>query len=124
MATKTKPSRAKSAAKKRASRSGRMSGPALAAAALKLMKGATVQTRMTEEQKSVIQKAAEHRRMAVSEYIRLMVVEQARREVEANEHNVYDLTADEQLELWELINAPVKLTAKQKKMGRIMRGEE
>lgn len=131
MATKTRSNRrtaaaataaASTAAAKAAKKKSR-SGPALAAAALGLSK-TTLQTRMTEKQKRVIQEAAEKRQIAVSEYVRLTVFEQAKRELEAAAQHVYCLTAEEQTALWQTLHAPVKLTAAQKRLSRLMRGEE
>jgi uncharacterized protein (DUF1778 family) len=79
---------------------------------------------MTVKQKRVVQKAADNRQIAVSEYVRLTVFEQAKRELAAAEQRVYSLTADEQAALWQSLHAPVKLTPAQIRLSRLMRGEE
>lgn len=85
-------------------------------------KDITLQTRLTLEQKQLIEKAAKLRNMAISDYVRLLVA-MAKREVESARSNVLELTADEQLEFWNALNAPVKLTPAQRRLSRLMRGK-
>jgi uncharacterized protein (DUF1778 family) len=66
--------------------------------------------------------AAKLRGISVSDYVRSVTVSQARREVEAASKNVVVLTASEQLEFWNALHAPARLTPPQKKLGRIMQG--
>jgi uncharacterized protein (DUF1778 family) len=79
--------------------------------------------RLDEASKDVLARAAELRRISVSDYVRQVTVSQARKEVDAAEGQTIALTPDEQLAFWNALNQPVKLTAAQKKLGRVMRGE-
>jgi hypothetical protein len=54
----------------------------------------------------------------------LMVrLDAASKEVVATAGRTIVLTPDEQLAFWTALTAPVKLTAAQKKLGKLMRGE-
>lgn len=56
-------------------------------------------------------------------YVRSTVIGQARRELAAAEAHVIALPAAEQLEFWEALAKPAKLTKAQKRLGAMMRGE-
>jgi len=79
--------------------------------------------RLDEESKSVLTRAAELRRISVSDYVRQVIVAQAQREVQAAEAHTILLTPEEQLAFWKALNEPVRLTEAQKRLGAIMRGE-
>jgi uncharacterized protein (DUF1778 family) len=79
--------------------------------------------RLDEESKRCLAAAAELRRISVSDYVRTVTVPQAQREIRAARENVVRLSPEEQLALWTALNEPPKLTAAQKKLGAIMRGE-
>jgi uncharacterized protein (DUF1778 family) len=79
--------------------------------------------RLDEESKRSLSAAAELRRISVSDYVRTVTVPQARREVRAAHDNIVRLSPEEQLALWTALNEPPKLTAAQRKLGAIMRGE-
>ena len=79
--------------------------------------------RLDEQSKSFIAQAAELRQVSMSDYVRMITVAQAQREVSSAAENVITLTADEQLAFWNALNAPVKLTKAQKELGATMRGE-
>jgi len=79
--------------------------------------------RLDEESKGVLTRAAALRRISVSDYVRQVTISQARKEVDAAAERTIGLTSDEQLAFWTALNAPVKLTAAQKKLGKLMRGE-
>lgn len=85
---------------------------------------ATLNLRLDDESKAAIVQAASLRGINVTEYVRAVLVAQARREVEASAHHVLQLTADEQLALWRALEAPPPLTEAQRRLGRLMRGEE
>ena len=87
-------------------------------------KGGSLMVRLDEESKNYLSRAAELRRVSMSDYIRLVTISQARREVEEAEQNTIQLTANEQLAFWKALQAPVKLTKAQRALGRLMRGEE
>jgi uncharacterized protein (DUF1778 family) len=85
---------------------------------------ATLNMRLDDESKAAIAQAASLRGVNVTEYIRAVLVTQARREVEASSHGILQLTADEQLALWRALEAPPALTEHQRQLGRLMRGDE
>lgn len=87
-------------------------------------KSITLQARMSREQKSLIQKAAKLRKMAVSDYLRQVLVPLAEREVKGADRQVIEMTAVEQTAFWQALEQPVKLTPAQRRLGRILRGEE
>lgn len=78
--------------------------------------------RLDVASKSVLTRAAELRGISVSDYVRQVTVAQARKEVEAAESQTIAMTPAEQLAFWTALNAPFKLTAAQKKLGKLMRG--
>jgi uncharacterized protein (DUF1778 family) len=85
-------------------------------------KPSPLMVRLDEESKSVLARAAELRRISVSDYVRAVTVAQARKEVAAAGGQTIALTPDEQLAFWAALSAPPKLTAAQKKLGALMRG--
>jgi uncharacterized protein (DUF1778 family) len=76
-----------------------------------------------EESKAVLARAAELRRISVSDYVRQVTVAQARKEVLAAREQVLVLTPEEQLAFWNALNAPPVLTDSQRRLGSLMRGE-
>ena len=80
--------------------------------------------RLDEASKSYLAKAAELRKVSISDYVRMVTVAQARREVSQAEQNTIAMTADEQLAFWNALNAPPRLTKAQRELGRVMRGEK
>lgn len=87
-------------------------------------KTTVLQTRLTPDQKKLIQKAAKLHHLSLSDYVRQILLSMARQEVESAKDNVIRLTPEGQLEFWNAINEPVELTESQKRLGRIIRGEE
>jgi uncharacterized protein (DUF1778 family) len=87
-------------------------------------KSITLQARMSKEQKSLIQRAAKLRKMAVSDYLRQVLVPMAERELKGADRQVIEMTAVEQTAFWQALEQPVKLTSAQRRLGRILRGEE
>lgn len=79
--------------------------------------------RLDEDSKEVLARAAELRRISVSDYVRQVTVSQARKEVVAAAEQTIALTPDEQLAFWHALSGPVKLSPAQRKLGRVMRGE-
>jgi uncharacterized protein (DUF1778 family) len=77
--------------------------------------------RLDERSKSYVAQAAELRKISVSDYVRTVTVAQARREVEAAQDSVIALTPAEQLEFWNALNEPPKLTPAQRALGAAMR---
>lgn len=84
---------------------------------------ASLMVRLDEESKAYLTKAAELRRISVSDYVRTVTVAHAKREVLAADDGVIALTPAEQLAFWNALNEPVKLTAAQKKLSAMMRGK-
>ena len=79
--------------------------------------------RLDDESKAALSRAAELRGISVSDYVRQVTVTQARKEVAAAAVQTIVLTPEEQLAFWHALSAPVKLTPKQRKLGKIMRGD-
>jgi uncharacterized protein (DUF1778 family) len=79
--------------------------------------------RLDPESKDVLARAARLRRISVSDYVRQVTVAQARKEVEAAAGQTIALTPDEQLAFWTALSQPARLTAAQKRLGILMRGE-
>ena len=79
--------------------------------------------RLDEESKRYLSRAAELRRISVSDYVRTVTLAQARREVEAAGEQVIALTAEEQIAFWSALNQPASLTDAQRHLGAIMRGQ-
>jgi len=86
-------------------------------------KASPLMVRLDAESKQALVEAAELRRISVSDYVRTVMVPQARREVASARDQTIQLTADEQLAFWQALQAPAKLTPAQKKLGALMRGE-
>ena len=86
-------------------------------------KPSSLMVRLDGEGKSVLARAAKLRGISISDYVRTVTVAQARKEVDAAGKQVIVLTADEQLAFWTALSQPAKLTAAQKKLGALMRGE-
>lgn len=88
-----------------------------------MQKNCSLMVRLDEESKALLASAAELRKVSVSDYVRSIVVGQARRELAAAEAQVISMTPEEQLEFWEALSKPPKLTKGQKQLGKMMRGE-
>ena len=86
-------------------------------------KSSSLMVRMDEESKQLLAEAAELRRISVSDYVRTVTLAQAHREVTSARQQVILLTPDEQKAFWGALNVPVKLSAAQKRLGKLMRGE-
>jgi uncharacterized protein (DUF1778 family) len=78
--------------------------------------------RLDEDSKTCITKMAELRKVSLSDYVRMVTVAQARREVTQAEQSTISLTPEEQLAFWNVLNATPKLTKSQRELGKIMRG--
>ena len=79
--------------------------------------------RLDEESKGFLTAAAELRQISVSDYVRVVTIAQARREVEASKEGAIVLSPSEQLAFWRALDRPAKLTRSQKHLGKLMRGE-
>jgi uncharacterized protein (DUF1778 family) len=83
----------------------------------------TLQARLDPESKRVVEEAAKLRHVGLSDYIRLVLVPTARREVEQAKQQVLQMTPEEQERFWLALQAPVKPTDAQRKLGKLMRGD-
>ena len=88
-----------------------------------MQKSTSLMVRMDEEAKALLQAAAQLRQVSVSDYVRSVMVQQASRELAAAQAQTIAMTADEQLQFWQALSKPPKLTRAQKDLGKIMRGE-
>jgi uncharacterized protein (DUF1778 family) len=82
----------------------------------------TIMVRLDEESKEVLTRAAQLRRISVSDYVRQVSVAQARKEVVAVSEQTITMTPDEQLAFWIALDSPVELTSAQRDLGKVMRG--
>ena len=87
-------------------------------------KTSSLMVRLDTESKQALVAAAELRRISISDYVRTVTVAQARREVSSAADRTILLSPDEQLEFWQALNSPVKLTPAQKRLGALMRGKQ
>ena len=67
--------------------------------------------------------AAGLRHITLSDYVRAVIVPQARREVRAARELVVVLTPEEQLSFWNALSETPELSPAQRRLGAIMRGE-
>ena len=79
--------------------------------------------RLDEESKGCLVRAAEMRRISLSDYVRHVTVAQARRELDAARQHSIALTPAEQLAFWNALNETPVLTPAQRELGAIIRGE-
>lgn len=86
-------------------------------------KTANLMVRVDRSSKLVIARAARIRGVSASDYVRSVVVAQARREVDEARTRTIVLTPEEQLAFWQALEQPASLTPRQRELGRIMRGE-
>lgn len=87
-------------------------------------KSTSLMVRLDEDSKSYIARAAELRHVSISDYVRMITVSQAQREVHEAQRSTIALTADEQLEFWRALAQTPKLTKAQQGLGAVMRGEQ
>ncbi len=83
----------------------------------------TLQARLDLKSKRTVVQAAKLRHVGLSDYVRLVLVSTAKKEVEQAKNQVLQMTADEQERFWLALQAPVKPTKAQRKLGKIMRGD-
>ncbi|HVS38010.1 MAG TPA: DUF1778 domain-containing protein [Gemmataceae bacterium] len=86
-------------------------------------KPSPLMVRLDDESKAFLARAAELRRISVSDYVRQVTVAQARREVLAAGEQTLALTPEEQLAFWQALNETPTLTESQRHLGAMMRGE-
>lgn len=81
----------------------------------------SLMVRLDTTSKAFLESAARLRGVSVSDYVRLVTVAQARKEVESAEQQTIRLSPQEQLAFWNALQAPVKLTPSQKRLAAVMR---
>ncbi len=82
----------------------------------------TLNMRLDRASKDAVASAAASRGLKISEYVRVVLVTQARREVESAGQQLLALTPDEQRAFWHALHQPPRPTARQRRLGRLMRG--
>jgi uncharacterized protein (DUF1778 family) len=85
-------------------------------------KAANLMVRLDPAAKRVITRAATIHGVSTSDYVRTVVVAQARRDVEEARSRTIALSPEEQLAFWQALHAPVRLTKRQRELARVMRG--
>ena len=88
-----------------------------------MQKTSSLMVRLDEESKSLLASAAELRQISVSDYVRSIVVGQAKRELAAAQSQTIAMTQDEQVQFWNALSKVPKPTKAQKELGKLMRGE-
>ncbi|MDJ0762473.1 MAG: DUF1778 domain-containing protein [Myxococcota bacterium] len=83
----------------------------------------TLQARLDPKSKRAVEDAAKLRHVGLSDYIRLVLVPTAKREVAQAKQQVLQMTAEEQERFWQALQAPAKPTKAQRRLGNIMRGK-
>src|SRR5579863_1320170 len=84
----------------------------------------SLMVRLDKKSKSVLKEAADLRQISVSDYVRVVTLSQARREVDSARSLVICLTPEEQLAFWNALQQKQSLTPNQRQLGRLMRGKE
>ena len=80
--------------------------------------------RLDEDVKNLLAKAAGLRRISVSDYVRSVMLAQARHDLSSAEKLQIPMTSSEQIAFWEALQRPVKLTKAQKNLAAIMSGKK
>jgi uncharacterized protein (DUF1778 family) len=91
--------------------------------ATKIRKASPLVVRLDEESKRFLTQAAELRRISVSDYVRIVTIAQARKEVASAGEQTISLTPEEQLAFWKALSESPRLTEAQQRLGTVMRGE-
>ena len=89
-----------------------------------MQKTSSLMIRLDEDSKALVAAAAGLRKVSVSDYVRSVMVEQARREVASAGSQTIAMTPGEQLQFWNALSKSPKLTKAQKGLASIMRGED
>lgn len=91
--------------------------------AKKVVPSSPLMVRLDDESKRYLTRAAALRQISRSDYVRVVAIAQARREVLAAREKTLVLTPEEQLAFWNALNQTPKLTRAQRRLGSLMRGE-
>jgi uncharacterized protein (DUF1778 family) len=87
-------------------------------------KSANLMVRLDPSSKRLVGRVAALRGVSTSDYVRNLIVAGARKEWVELERSTILLNPADQLAFWHALNAPVSLTAAQRRLGRLMRGEK
>jgi uncharacterized protein (DUF1778 family) len=79
--------------------------------------------RLSAADKRHVAKAAELRRVSISDYVRSVTVAQVRREIESATTQTIRLSPGEQLAFWNALQQSPQLTSAQRRLGAVMRGD-
>jgi uncharacterized protein (DUF1778 family) len=79
--------------------------------------------RVDAPSKLVIGRAARLRGVSASDYVRLVVVAQARRDLDEAQSRTIRLSPADQRVFWQALQEPAAPTPRQRALGRLMRGE-
>lgn len=82
----------------------------------------TLNMRLDSASKDAVVRAAALRGLKISDYIRAVLVAQARREVDSAGRQALSLTPGEQLAFWNALRETPRPTARQRRLGRLIRG--
>jgi uncharacterized protein (DUF1778 family) len=82
----------------------------------------TLNMRLDPASREAVVRAAALRGLKLSEYIRAVLVAQAVREVDSAGRQALSLTPVEQLDFWNALHSSPRPTARQRKLGRLIRG--
>lgn len=86
-------------------------------------KAENLMVRVDRASKDVISRAARLRGVSASDYVRSVVVRQARRDVEEARTHTIVLDPEQQFAFWSALSMPERPTSAQRKLGKVMRGE-
>jgi len=84
----------------------------------------TLMVRLDGGSKELLAEAARLRRVSVSDYVRQVMIDQARRETDAAAQGVVVMSPEEQLAFWNALNEPPALTHAQQRLADFIRGGE
>lgn len=83
----------------------------------------SLMVRLDPESKEYLARAAQLRRISVSDYVRVVTVSQATREVRAAGERTICLTPEEQLAFWQALSEAPELTTAQRRLAKVMKGD-
>jgi uncharacterized protein (DUF1778 family) len=78
--------------------------------------------RLDRTGKQLVQRVAELRGVSTSDYVRTVVLANARRDIMEAERNIVALSVDEQLAFWGALNQSVDLTRAQRRLAETIQG--
>ena len=84
----------------------------------------SLRIQLDDESKEWISRAARLRGLSLSDYVRAVMIPQARREVLAAREQTLALTPEEQLAFWNALAGSPRLTEAQRRLAPMMRGRE